>query len=75
MDVPWRYYTKQNKSEGEREIPYDFYSYMEFKKTKHMSKKIKQKHTHRYRDQISAYQRRGLDGWKMLSGEPNGNVC
>ena len=57
IDGPWGYYAKWNKSDGERQIPYDFIHMLNIKKKSKKSKKqnkctkqTKQNQTLRYRE-------------------------
>ena len=54
MDEPGEYYAKWNKSNRERQIPHDF-TYMWNLKNKRTSI-IKQKQSHRYREQTGGCQ-------------------
>ena len=70
----WRSYAKWSKSDGETQILYDFIHMWNLKHTHTHTQmnKIKQKQTHRYRDQISSYQRgKGLEGWVKQVKEVN----
>ena len=55
MDGPWGYYPKWNKSEGERQILYDFTHMWNIKNQKQnkLTNQTKQKQTYRYREQSS----------------------
>ena len=54
----WGYYTKWTKSDGERQIPYDFtFIWNVAKKKIKVSEQTKQKQTHKFREQSSPYQR------------------
>ena len=61
MDGPWGYYANWNKSDRERQIPYDLIIMWNLKKIK----------THRYREQIGGYQKwRVGEVGKMHQGSP-----
>ena len=58
MDGPRDYYTKWNKSEGEKQVVYDItYMWKSKKKTIQMNLFTKQNQTHRLWKQPSGYQR------------------
>ena len=58
MDGPRGHYAKWNKSDIERQIPYDF-SYVEDLKNETNKK---QKEIHKYREQTGGYQRKEDSG-------------
>ena len=63
MDVPWGYYAKWNKSDRERQIPYNLI-YMWDLKNK-TNKQTKQNKTHRHRKQNGGCQGDGgVGGWE-----------
>ena len=63
MDGPRWYYIKWNKSDRERQIPYDF-PCVESKKQNKIANITKQKQNQRYREQTGSYQREGVGGWE-----------
>ena len=46
------YYTKLNKSERERQIPYNIHLYVESKKMAQMNLSMKEKQIHRHREHL-----------------------
>ena len=66
MDGTCRHHAKGNKSDRERQIPYDF-TYIgnlkKKKKPKEQTHTKRQKQTHRYREQMGDCQREGKGGW------------
>ena len=64
MDRPWRHYAKWNKSDRERKNTV-YHLYVESKKYDKLVNKTEKKYTHRYGEQISAYQRE-KEGWGAI---------
>ena len=57
IDRPQWHYAELNKSDRERQIPYNFFFIWNLKQNK-----LKQNQTHGYKEQISGCQRRGAGG-------------